>query len=389
LSTYSNYEIAVKIDDKALDYPPTNYTFTLQDSIHTLYPTASFYFDDVGGLFNEFLTFINGTKMEITLGLPDDFIVCPYIIIKNSIPDQASTNGFGGVTNVSLVHEYMYEQSKKSRAFKDEITNIIKRIVKYSFKKMTLETTVNKGIWYQPFIYDTEFIINNMLPFAYSSTAKNTPYYCFINSNNEFNFVSYQHMFNNSNIMELKLVPSAITQSVGLDSVYSVFPIQSSISDIRSFLNTTQYSFDKNNALKIIETEISDYRGNNNKIPIRADLDNKTSINELYSNDCNDENIENNNKGLTLDYMRNIFTLDKVILVCNLNVKIVSGTKIKLGVPIATDNQKMESSLRYSGEYIVERSYHSWTSFGANSIIIASRNNITVPSTYLNSGVLL
>ena len=81
----NRYEIDIKIDDVQLDSSPSNYAFSLHDSIYKVFPTASFKINDLGGLYNEYMSFVNGSKIEITFGLDSDFLVCPFTVIKNSI----------------------------------------------------------------------------------------------------------------------------------------------------------------------------------------------------------------------------------------------------------------------------------------------------------------
>ena len=76
-----------------------------------------------------------------------------------------------------------------------DFTNIKESAKKYNFDKIDIENTLNSGYWYQPYINDSEFIMNYLLPFAFSNSSQNTPFYCWIDSNNEFHFKSFQSMF--------------------------------------------------------------------------------------------------------------------------------------------------------------------------------------------------
>ena len=74
----------------------------------------------------------------------------------------------------------------------------------YPFDSVDIESTFNSGLWYQPFVTNAEFINNYLLPFAYSTSAQNTPYYSFIDSNNKFNFKSFNSMFTQNPIKEME-----------------------------------------------------------------------------------------------------------------------------------------------------------------------------------------
>ncbi len=382
------YEIKISLDGDEIDYTPSAMAFRIKDSIFSLYPTASLNFQDLDGLFSEVLAFVNGTKVDIVYGLRDETEECSFTIIKNSVPDQANANSFGGNLEASLVHHYMYNQSKKSFAYKDEIGNIIKKLIStYNFKKVNIETTVNKGYWYQSLVNDAEFMNNYLLPFAYS-TNSNTPFYLFINSANEFYFQSHKTLMNQNSVEELQLTSKGNVQSNAKNAIQGIYPYQTSISELRSSLHQHVSNFSKDGDFQFEEEIIEDFKGDG-KLPLIANLDNVTDYYSLYSEDVEDPDMKNNNLGLSLFKKRNAFTLDKVVVVLPINRKLCSGKKVKVMIPSYTDKQQEETSARYSGEYLVESSYHIWDGSKGVTILILSRQSLVLPSTYRNSNKLI
>ena len=76
----------------------------------------------------------------------------------------------GGGFEIELIHDYFMKQYKKSDAYQSNISDIVSEIAsKYQFDSIDVEQTLNSGYWYQPFVNDSEFIINYLLPFAFSS----------------------------------------------------------------------------------------------------------------------------------------------------------------------------------------------------------------------------
>lgn len=379
----NRYEIDIKIDDVQLDSAPSNYAFSLHDSIYKIFPTASFKINDLGGLYNEYMSFINGSKVEITYGLDSDFLVCPFTIIKNSIPDRSVNNSVGGYTEISLLHEYFYNQTKTSFAYKDEISSIVDKVTNYNFSKKNIDKTLNKGYWYQPFIYDIEFIQDILLPFTYSSDSNETPFYCFIDVKNQFNFRNYKKMMDENYIEELVMYPIGSKESLGRNAIVSVYPYQSSLSDIKPIYNQLEYNFNKEGVLVSEENPIDRFilQGGVN-VPIKADLENITSKLELYSEDNKDESLKNNNRGLAINTKKKIYTNDKIVVLCNLNINLTSGKKVKVEIPFSGDNQKQEASIRYSGEYLIESSTHTWNYRSGVTTLVLSRQAVKLPSTF-------
>lgn len=379
----NRYEIDIKIDDVQLDSSPSNYAFSLHDSIYKVFPTASFKINDLGGLYNEYMSFVNGSKIEITFGLDSDFLVCPFTVIKNSIPDKSVNNSVGGYTELSLLHEYFYNQTKTSFAYKDEISSIVDKVTNYNFSKKNIDKTLNKGYWYQPFIYDIEFIQDILLPFAYSSDSNETPFYCFIDVKNQFNFRNYKKMMDENYVEELVMYPTGSKESLGRNAIVSLYPYQSSLSDIKPIYNQYEYHFDKEGVLVEEENSIDNFilEGGVN-VPIKADLNNITSKLELYSDDIKDESLKNNNRGIAINTKKKIYTNDKVVVLCNLNINLTSGKKVKVSVPFSGDNQKEELSIRYSGDYLIESSTHTWNYNSGVTTLVLSRQSIKLPTNF-------
>ncbi|MGD9678180.1 MAG: hypothetical protein AB7V16_07425 [Vulcanibacillus sp.] len=379
----NKYEISISLEDQELDSIPSNFSFTQKDSIFNLYPTASLKFNDIQGHFSEYLSFINGTKINITYGLPDEYFSCDYAIIKNSIPDQQSIHSFGGISEMSLLHYYSFNQSKKSFAYKDEISNIIKKITP-SFTDRKIEVTENKGVWYQSLITDADFMENYLLPFAYSSTSSKTPFFLFIDSNNTFHFQSYASLFSQKPVEDLQFTKKGTPESAGKNSIHALFPYQSSLSEIRHTIHSYYSQFKKDKVFDINEDIINDFIYQGKQIPIISNIDNVMDYQTLYSDDVEDVDIKNNNLGLRLFQKRNNFTVDKLVVAINLNKNLCSGKKVNILLPTFSDKEIEELSARYSGEYLIESSYHIWSSTQGSTILILSRQGSRFPSSYRN-----
>jgi hypothetical protein len=390
----NRYQIEIKVNDEIFDAPATSYSFIIRDSIFNLYPIASLFFNDTSGQFNEYLTFINGIKVNITYGTENEFIICPFIVAKNSVPNQSTQVNIGGVNEISLIHEYLYNQNKVSFAFNDEISNIInKKVSKYPFTSINIDKTFNKGTWYQPLMNDAEFMQTILLPFAFSTDAENSPYYLYIDCNNEFYFKSYKKLFNDAKVVtDLVFAAKGTTKTLTQDTLSSINNTQMPLSELREIFNRLLFYFDSDGVYIEDNDRITDYPKNapNDKIPIKWNLENTTNVTELLYDDILLDSTENNRKGMKIFSMRNSFHIDRVVIVSNLNTKLKAGKKINLLVPFGTDKQKVDLSIRHSGEYLIESTYHKWNGISGLTIVIASRQSTTnIPSAYLRKEEIL
>jgi hypothetical protein len=389
------YEVELKINDTLLDFPPANYIFTIKDSIHSLYPKATLNFNDSSGQFNEFLAFVNGTRVSIKFGNKDDFIICPFVVIKNSIPEQMNQVSFGGTTELELIHEYYIKQQKHAHIYNDEISSIIRKKSKeFPFNTTDLDITQSKGTWYQPLINDSDFMTLLLLPFAYATDSAKSPFYLYIDANNDFYFKSYKKLVVDQK-EELELFHKGGIDVDGLakDRILYINSYQSSTFDLREMHHREVTYLDKSGNLKKEYDSINSYPTASNlpggKIPIVIDPNLVTGRMRLLDEDISSTSTVNDNNGLQISSMRDGLLPDKIVLSCNLNTNLRAGKKIKVKVYNPSVPDQSEISYRYSGEYLIESSYHKWTGRMASTVLICGRQSIVVPNNYSNSKILL
>lgn len=384
---YQNrWEIALKINDQDFNESPSEFKFVMADSIWNLYSTAKLYFSDKGAFLQELLALSNGNKIEITYGVEEEQITNNYIIKKNGMIKNTTQNSLGGINEVNLIHEYYYGQERISDAFTTPIhTTINNKASSYPFNSIDIDNTKNQGVWYQPLMFDGQFMEEQLLPMAYSTSNKETPYYLFIDSNNDFYFKNYKSLF-----IDAKPVTSIYTISDTEDSnannvVKSMNRLQTDISELRRSFNRLLWYFDDQGQYKESFDSILDYPESNNikVFPIKGDLSLLTNYEDFYSGSIGqDKENEYNNSGLRLFKNRQAFHLEKLFLVMPLNIKFRAGQKLNLIVADAGSDDQNESSLRYSGEYLVETSYHSWNGTTGSTNLVISRQTTNIPDTY-------
>ena len=170
-SAYDRISISLKLNGNEDCFSPNAYSVIEFDSIYHFYPKVKLVVHDFEGVGNEYLAFVDGTEIEIIMGVTDEEVKkCKFVVDKNAVPQQTtSSNGTGGDFEIELIHSYFMKQHKKSKAYQSNISDIVSDLVSdYQFESTDIESTINSGYWYQPFVNDSEFIVNYMLPFAYS-----------------------------------------------------------------------------------------------------------------------------------------------------------------------------------------------------------------------------
>ena len=382
--------ISLKVNGNESNISPMSFSITEFDSIYQFYPKVKMCVSDYEGLMNEYLAWVNGTSVEITFGQDaENSRKCKFIVTKNSVPQQrTSSSGIGGDFEIDLIHDYYYTQHKISKVYQSNISDIIESIVQnYKFDKKNIESTLNSGIWYQPYINNSEFIIDYLLPFAFSNSSQNTPFYCWINSNNEFNFKSFQAMYNSTPIKELTYGTKDFDIIANDKILSSVNFSQLELSKIRPYFNANYYSYDKDGNFSEINDSLLDYARIQGNYPIIGNSSETTNLIPLYDDDIKLDDTKNNNKGYKINLHKEIILPDKIIINTILDKSLVCGNTINISLPMPSDNEN-EKSLRNSGLYLIESSYHIWNAQSSRTILVCSKQNLKLSTNYRNKGLL-
>lgn len=391
MSAFQRATISLKVNGNDSGLSPMSFSVIEFDSIYQFYPKVKFIVSDYEGIANEYLAFVDGTEVEITFGESDDSVKkCKFVVAKNAVPQQkTSSNGIGGDFEIELIHDYFMKQYKKSDAYQSNISDIVSEIAsKYQFDSIDVEQTLNLGYWYQPFVNDSEFIINYLLPFAFSNSAQNTPFYAFIDSNNVFHFKSFNSMFNSTPLKEITYGTYGIDIVANGNIFYSVNFSQLELSKIKPYFNCRYYNYDEDGNISLENDSLLKYTKSQGKYPIIGSSTNPTEIISLYDNDIKQDDTKNNNKGFAINLHKDVVLPDKITINTHLDKTLVCGNTITVNMPNVTSNSSDTLSLRNTAIYLIESSYHIWDSKNARTMLVCSKQNVNLTEQYRNNKIL-
>ena len=391
MSAFQRATISLKVNGNDSGLSPMSFSVIEFDSIYQFYPKVKFIVSDYEGIANEYLAFVDGTEVEITFGESDDSVKkCKFVVAKNAVPQQkTSSNGIGGDFEIELIHDYFMKQYKKSDAYQSNISDIVSEIAsKYQFDSIDVEQTLNSGYWYQPFVNDSEFIINYLLPFAFSNSAQNTPFYAFIDSNNVFHFKSFNSMFNSTPLKEITYGTYGIDIVANGNIFYSVNFSQLELSKIKPYFNCRYYNYDEDGNISLENDSLLKYTKSQGKYPIIGSSTNPTEIISLYDNDIKQDDTKNNNKGFAINLHKDVVLPDKITINTHLDKTLVCGNTITVNMPNVTSNSSDALSLRNTSTYLIESSYHIWDSKNARTMLVCSKQNVNLTEQYRNNKIL-
>ena len=391
MSAFQRATISLKVNGNDSGLSPMSFSVIEFDSIYQFYPKVKFIVSDYEGIANEYLAFVDGTEVEITFGESDDSVKkCKFVVAKNAVPQQkTSSNGIGGDFEIELIHDYFMKQYKKSDAYQSNISDIVSEIAsKYQFDSIDVEQTLNSGYWYQPFVNDSEFIINYLLPFAFSNSAQNTPFYAFIDSNNVFHFKSFNSMFNSTPLKEITYGTYGIDIVANGNIFYSVNFSPLELSQIKPYFNCRYYNYDEDGHISLENDSLLKYTKSQGKYPIIGSSTNPTEIISLYDNDIKQDDTKNNNKGFAINLHKDVVLPDKITINTHLDKTLVCGNTITVNMPNVTSNSSDALSLRNTSTYLIESSYHIWDSKNARTMLVCSKQNVNLTEQYRNNKIL-
>lgn len=386
------YNIDFLLNKKSLQITSSDVVFSIHDSIHSFYPTATVLFNDITGSVREYLLPIEGNIFTIIYGteLNSKSISCNYVSNKSETPQSMSNGLLNGRITQRLTHEYNFYEETINKAYAGKISTIVSSTISdYTFSKKNIDATGSESTWYRLTSTQKDFIENVLIPNSYSDNSNNTPYFCFITVDNIFNYVHYYTLTTKSSIATLYYAPIK-QSSIDINAIL----------DIKPFNNCSNYKLRNRKVLTRSPSDgtftttvkkITDCPSNNpseNKFPVIYNKNLNTSF-EYYLFNKTDLGEKEALKARILDEEREGLFTEKFQIITAFNPELKSGENVDLDLNIM-GSTLIEKSLYSSGKYLIEDCIHSWDGSikkGFTTIIV-SRKYAKVPSNYLLSSKL-
>lgn len=375
----NHYELNIKIDSQEIAVNSGDFTFSVLDSIHRTFNTANLILSDIGGLLQEFLSTVEGTPIELTIGTSDNQIKGTYVINKDKLEILNNNKILAGTIEIPLVNNVYYEQEKSSKVYEERISNIVRQIVNpLNFREVIINDTSNQNVWYQTYQYPIEFIEKRLLPYAISNNSNRSPFFMFIDSSNAFNFRNFGSM-NSSNSLGLVTYRPQVEGQSNFDVVLELSRFRNGLAQNHKYKKRALFKEKEDGTIESTNDTFLDYPKDVNRlVPIyKHDLLTSTLDTWLIK-------TKDNVDGFIINSTKEALFQDKFIIVIPLDTRYIAGKKITLEVfyPDKKDNLIMS---QFSDDYLIEESEHIWkgdNKLGLSKLTI-SRKNLLLNSDYL------
>lgn len=352
--TINGYNIDLILNHaEAEEFDYSQLSFSLQDSIYDLYSKGSISVFDSSGLLLESRGFTDGVPLEITYGLGEEYINNFFLIHGMEVLEDRSGLALGGRVSAKLLQNAARESTARTNVYTTRISDIVGELFNSPFENIFIETTRDslRGMnVYRAHMSQEEFIHRVLLPNALSTESPSSPFFCFIDSTNQFHFESYHKMSSRS--------PSKILILNGTKTIDHY---------TQRILDFMPFSFDVQRHKKNLSYNIEGFTDEEDPVyeeePFSAlDFGNKpfpifdlTPEVQVVDNNFNYRSIERVQAELLYN-QRELVGADKVLVTTPLNPSLHSGLTVELDVEYEDESV----SHAYSGIYLIERSDHVW-----------------------------
>lgn len=352
MSKVEKYTIGLEINGVSEDLNPSEVSFSLRDSIHSLYSEASLKLNDSEGWILEGRGFTNGSNVSIVIGYDDVITKSSFIVRSMETPSISKSLQLGGELNINMIHESYKYRKRESKAYKPNPSKIVENLFDYVFTDTKIESTKNVPIdrIYRPYYDDEKFIKEILLPNSLSTSGKLDPYFSFIDINGIFHYRSFLNMMNEVPSYSLKYGYQNSYEDYN-QMIYSMYPFSEDLLSVRDNIEFSLSYFDSNTKeykkenINIINKELGGY-------PIYSiPIDKSLSFIEIKTEDMLDRF-----RAHICDSQRESLLPEKMIVILPLFTEFTSGKTVSLDVKFGTG----QLSYSFSKNYLIERSDHVW-----------------------------
>jgi hypothetical protein len=368
------FELGISVNGSSQSVDPQEVSFTLLDSIYSLFPKAVLSFRDHFGYGLESKAYINGTKIEITLNYEENLLKCPYIVNSYETQELSETTQLNGKIVLELIHEEYKNSLRDTSAYRGNPSEIISEIFPSSHfleDSIFIEDTkeIKDKNLYNPNMTKEDFVKNILLPNAFSLEKSYSPYLCFINSSNEFYFKSIKQLMEEKEVSDLFFDSNQAHENYQ-EKVFSAYPFSDRLSDVRdSFTYNLSYFSEEDQEYKeysIDNFNIVEYN--------QVSLSGSTELTKpsIYFGVKSEKYREKEINNYLFSKRTDIFP-ERLIITIAFYPECCSGKTVYFNATYGNEN----SSESFSNKYIIEQSQHIWdgvTKRGLTKLVLATPN---------------
>jgi hypothetical protein len=315
------------------------------------------HFPDNTGLFLEMGNFTQGVPLNIKYGVASASELLDIDFrssCRDAVSPTAGTPGLNGNLQIRLLHDSYYKNRESPNiAIKDmTAAEAVKKLFP-SEKKLKVESTKGK---IESYAFDDPYQFTKDILMPQAVNGKIKPYVFFRNLADELHFESIDLLEENASLEKLTF-GGDIEGDNAYNTLNAFLPFNEGLE--KTLINFHASGKILKNDLSFEKFDKSVAADAKDKIPVVAD----TRIHHAcyFHRQFNPkvEYAQLNNAFIT-DTMRAGFFVDKALGTLPLHPNLVAGKTVELAVSILDSERKIELSETFSGQWLIEQSFHSW-----------------------------
>lgn len=361
------YSIGLEINGEAANALPSNISFVLGDSIHSLYSRATLTINDLDGYGLESRVFTSGSKITLIFGYGEDIIKAKFIVDYMEVPKTIKSGQLSGTITVYLIHESFAKSQTKTQSLESRPSFAINDLFEYSFEEMEVEETKELKLdhLYRPRMNEKDTIEKILLPNSVSSNLSPSPYFCFIDIKGKLTYKSFLGMINSDSSYSLF---QTLTDDLEYyySKIFEILPFTEKLESARDHIVYELSYFDNEN----LEYASEDIEIANMKLGGYPIFNTTVSKKPYFLNITGSESLDRY-RAHAYNLQRNFLLPDKLILSMPLFLGFTSGKMITV---TARYGGELSASYSYSKKYLIERANQVWngnTNSGLSQLVVS------------------
>lgn len=365
MAQYNTYDISLKINGVDTKLEPLHFSFSMFDSIHSLMPKLYLTIKDFSGMFQENLFQLENSLYDIAYTYDNTTIRNKYVVFDDETNNLLGVNYYAGDVSIRTIHEYSNIQEIKSKNYNNLISNIIRELIgTYNFNGTNISATGCFTIWTQPLMTDSQFIVDILLPNSFSNNSNKSPFFCWIDNKNNFNFKSFYEMINFKTKATLEFKPGTIINNadeITNTTILKINRIKTGSTVHKSLRQREVYRHSTTDGSLATETDYNySYPMIQNKYMPILQNNKLTGYKFLFNEYTQDNGLKECYQGQQINSMKEALFFERMMITLPLNLELNAGDLIQLKLPHPLSANKKESSIHWGGNWLIEESEHKW-----------------------------
>lgn len=348
------FKVSVSIEESSEFLSRKEIGFSIHDSIFSPFPDFELVYPDLSGLALEYGSFMEGIKLKTVFGISDKLLETNWCSVgRDSIKEAGSAPRLSGVLKVYALHESYFKnrENPKLSFIEKPISDCVSELFS---DESELDVEATKGN-ISTYAFEDPYAVTKDLLLSAANNGKVNPYVFFRDLTGVLHFCSVSKLETSSAVASFELKANLSEQDDESAIITGFLPFNERGNSVYPYMRTSGKVFNADQEFVVEDKSVA--ADAVDKIPLLSE--NKMCHNVYFGRQFNPAvEYEKLNVGLYSSSMK--FVLDKALCIVPFNADCVAGKVVELKVNCLNAEGEEQLSEFYSGNWLIEQSYHNW-----------------------------